>query len=182
MPRSPFLAAAEQRSKALTLRGLLALPEPVQRALAGRRLVIDGQTLAVDTQLMLRLERVVHEPTAEQLPLEQGRRLLVQHTAMAGGSQPIGAVRDVSVDHLRGRLYVPTGATSPRPLLVFFHGGGWVYGDLDSHDAACRFLAERGGVRVVAVDYRLAPEHPFPAARLPPAESPPTASRPGSAP
>jgi len=47
---------------------------------------------------------------------------------------------------------------------VFFHGGGWVYGDLDSHDPPCRFLAERSGVRVLAVDYRLAPEHPFPAA------------------
>jgi acetyl esterase len=59
---------------------------------------------------------------------------------------------------------VPTGAESPGPLLVFFHGGGWVYGDLDSHDAPCRFMAERSGVRVLSVDYRLAPEDPFPAA------------------
>jgi acetyl esterase len=51
----------------------------------------------------------------------------------------------------------------PDPLLVFFHGGGMIYGDLDSHDAMCRFLAEQGGVRVLAVDYRLGPEHPFPA-------------------
>ncbi len=68
------------------------------------------------------------------------------------------------VGDLRGRLFVPTGATARGPLLVFFHGGGWVYGDLDSHDPACRFLAERSGVRVLSVDYRLAPEHPFPAA------------------
>ena len=47
---------------------------------------------------------------------------------------------------------------------MFFHGGGWVYGDLDTHDPPCRFLAERSGVRVLSVDYRLAPEHPFPAA------------------
>ncbi len=47
---------------------------------------------------------------------------------------------------------------------MYFHGGGWVYGDLDSHDPACRFLAERSGVRILSVDYRLAPEHPFPAA------------------
>jgi acetyl esterase len=161
---SPLLTSPEQRAKALLLRATLGLPERVQRVLAGRRVVLDGQTLAVDTQLMLRLERVVREPSTEGLPLEAGRRLLVQHAAMAGGLQPIGAVRDVSAAGRPARLYVPTGAESPGPLLVFFHGGGWVYGDLDSHDAPCRFMAERSGVRVLSVDYRLAPEDPFPAA------------------
>jgi acetyl esterase len=113
---------------------------------------------------MLRLERVVREPSTEDLPLADGRRLLLQHATMAGGDQPIGAVRDVPVGDRPGRLYVPTEATTPGPLLVFFHGGGWVYGDLDSHDPPCRFLAERSGVRLLSVDYRLAPEHPFPAA------------------
>jgi acetyl esterase len=56
----------------------------------------------------------------------------------------------------------PPGAT--RPGLVFFHGGGWVIGDLDTHDTVCRELALQAGVVVVSVDYRLAPEHPFPAA------------------
>jgi acetyl esterase len=164
-PRSTSLAAAEQRAKAVTLRAALGLPEPVQRRLAGRRITIDGQTLAAETQLLLRLERLVREPATEDLPLDQGRRHLVQQAAIAGGAQPIGAVRGVQVGDRPGRLFVPTRATTtPGPLLVFFHGGGWVYGDLDSHDAACRFLAERSGVRVVAVDYRLAPEHPFPAA------------------
>jgi acetyl esterase len=65
---------------------------------------------------------------------------------------------------LPGRLYVPDGAPAAGPLLVFLHGGGWVVGDLETHDPACRFLAERAGVRVLAIDYRLAPEHPFPAA------------------
>ena len=50
------------------------------------------------------------------------------------------------------------------PLLVYYHGGGWVIGDLDTHDDPCRFLAAHAGVRVLSVDYRLAPEHPFPAA------------------
>jgi acetyl esterase/lipase len=63
------------------------------------------------------------------------------------------------------RIYTP--ATTPRatlPALVFFHGGGLVAGNLDTHDALCRTLAEGLGAKVVAVDYRLAPEHPFPAA------------------
>jgi acetyl esterase len=162
--RSPFLATAEEKVKRAVLRGGLALPEPVQRVLAGRRTTIDGQTLATDLQLMLRLERLAREPSTETLRVEQGRRLLVRHTAMAGGAQPIGEVQDLPVGERQGRLFVPTGAAAEGPLLVFFHGGGWVYGDLDSHDPTCRFLAERSGVRVLSVDYRLAPEDPFPAA------------------
>lgn len=63
------------------------------------------------------------------------------------------------------RLYVPRGSLSrPRSLLVYFHGGGWVIGDLETHDGLCRFLATHADATVLAVDYRLAPEHPFPAA------------------
>src|SRR5205085_10379327 len=62
------------------------------------------------------------------------------------------------------RLYVPVGAIDPSPLLVFFHGGGWTVGDCDTHDRACRYLAAQARCRVASVDYRLAPEHPFPAA------------------
>jgi acetyl esterase len=161
---SAHLSALDLHAKRWVLRAALGLPEPVQRVLAGRRITADGQVLAADTQLMLRLQRVAREPAAESLPLAEGRRALLRHTVIAGGRQPIGAVRDLPVGDRPGRLYVPTGATSPGPLLVFLHGGAFVYGDLDSHDPVCRFLAERGGVRVLAVDYRLAPEHPFPAA------------------
>ncbi len=52
----------------------------------------------------------------------------------------------------------------PAPTLLFIHGGGWMYGDLESHDPACRFLAEHSGVQILSIDYRLAPEHKFPAA------------------
>ena len=62
------------------------------------------------------------------------------------------------------RIYRPTGTTGALPALVFFHGGGWVVGSLDSHDHLCRHLCHAGGIMVIAVDYRLAPEHPFPAA------------------
>jgi acetyl esterase/lipase len=63
------------------------------------------------------------------------------------------------------RIYAPADATSaPLPGLVYLHGGGWVAGDLETHDGLCRRLAAASGCRIVAVDYRLAPEHPFPAA------------------
>ncbi len=65
---------------------------------------------------------------------------------------------------LPARLYVPLSAPESGPLLVFFHGGGWAVGSITSHDRACALLAHDSGVKLLSVDYRLAPEHPFPAA------------------
>jgi acetyl esterase len=62
------------------------------------------------------------------------------------------------------RVYVPSDEPGPRPVLVYFHGGGWVIGSVDTHDGTVRAVAEGSGATVVSVDYRLAPEHPFPAA------------------
>jgi acetyl esterase len=151
-----------EKIEAGALRAAMNLPSRLQRVLAGRPVVLDGQTLAADLQLMLRLQRVTKVPPAETLPVPDGRLEILHQTRVAGGSHPIGAVRDMPVGDLPGRLYTPTEVGSG--LLVFFHGGGWMYGDLDSHDASCRFLAERSGARVLAVDYRLGPEHRFPAA------------------
>jgi acetyl esterase len=136
----------------------------VQRRLAGPPVVIDGGELAVDTQLMLRLTALAGEPDPATLTLAQGRVALTRQATLAGGRQPIGSVQTVETPGGRARLYTPTSAGAHGPLLVFLHGGGFIFGDLDSHDAACRFLAERSGVRVLSVDYRLAPEAPFPAA------------------
>ncbi|GHG39629.1 MULTISPECIES: alpha/beta hydrolase [Amycolatopsis] len=58
----------------------------------------------------------------------------------------------------------PAGVPAPGPAIVYFHGGGFVLGSIDTHEGACRPLAEEAGVRVVSIGYRLAPEHPFPAA------------------
>jgi len=152
---------------AVERRGLsaaMALPATVQHLLSGGAVEIDGQTLAGDLQIMLRLQSLVGLANTETLPIDEGRIALRHHTDLTGGHQPIGSVRDLDAGGRPARLYVPTDATATGPLVVFFHGGGFMHGDLESHDAACRFLAERSGVRVLAVDYRLGPEHQFPAA------------------
>jgi acetyl esterase len=146
------------------LTAAMSLPLPAQRVLAGRPVRIDGLTLATDVQLMLRMQRLVGLRGAEDLPLADGRAVLRRTTRLTGGDQPVGAVRALQAAGLPARLYVPSGASGPGPLVVFFHGGGFWCGDLDTHDPGCRFLAERAGVRVLSVAYRLAPEHPFPAA------------------
>ncbi len=85
-------------------------------------------------------------------------------------AQEVASVHDLAIDGLHGpitlRWYRPMGSapTEVLPGLVFLHGGGWVIGDLDTHDTLCRELANRARASVVAVDYRLAPEHRFPAA------------------
>jgi acetyl esterase len=152
-------------------RALMSLPAPVMRALAGRPVVVDGQVLDTETQWMLRLQKIIREPAAEKLPFDEARVVVRRQAKLVGGDQPIGLVRDLKVpgaeEEIPARLYVPRSqVASPRasPLLFFVHGGGMMYGDLDSHDAVCRFIAERADVRVISIDYRLAPEHRFPAA------------------
>jgi acetyl esterase len=75
---------------------------------------------------------------------------------------PVKVVRGVDADGVPARLYVPDAAACP--VVVYLHGGGWVLGGLDTHDGVCRLLAARSSCAVLAVDYRLAPEHPYPAA------------------
>ncbi|HVW75738.1 MAG TPA: alpha/beta hydrolase [Rhizomicrobium sp.] len=84
------------------------------------------------------------------------------------GMVEIGGVRDllmpVSAGHVTLRVYSPLGVPARvLPGMLFFHGGGWVAGGLETHDGLCRRLCNETGCRVIAVDYRLAPEHPFPA-------------------
>jgi len=86
-----------------------------------------------------------------------------------GGGEAVASVEDRSLDvggrTLAVRRYRPASVgEGPAPTLVFYHGGGFVIGSLASHDRDCRALANRGQCQVIAVDYRLAPEHPFPAA------------------
>ena len=152
-------------------RALLGLPPRLVRRLAGRPVVLDGQLLDAETQWLLRLQRLTRDPGLSGSDVSAIRQAARRSTRLAGGRQPVGETLDLEVPGGAGpvpaRLYTPTGrvgSAEPAPLLVFLHGGGMVFGDLDTHDASCRLLAERADVQVLAVDYRLAPEHPFPAA------------------
>jgi acetyl esterase len=141
----------------------------LQRAIAGRPVEIDGQTLDAEMQLLLRL--VALDPERDlwgTTPVAAREELVRQALTLEGPKAPVALVEQVEVPGPAGplgaRFYVPEHEQSPLPLLVFLHGGGWVRGNLDSHDNVCRFLAREAGVLVLSVDYRLAPEHKFPAA------------------
>jgi acetyl esterase len=95
-------------------------------------------------------------------------RKLMEHMAFPPADLPMHELRALSIpggagQPMQARLYRPTAVAKP-PVMVFFHGGGWCIGTLDSHDNLCRHLAQMTGMNVVSVDYRLAPEHVFPAA------------------
>ncbi len=143
-----------------------ALPAPLQVALSGSPPIErDGQRLAPEQQLSLavlnRLAAAVTEvPDPERSRVERRRMAAV----FGGPPQPVGAVGDLLIGALPARHYTPPGAREPAPLLVYFHGGGFVFGDLETHDSLCRMLCRSAAAHVLAVDYRLAPENPFPAA------------------
>jgi len=106
-------------------------------------------------------------PDARSSPAD--RRAALEALASAGDDVSTEVeIEDRQISGLAGplpiRIYTPLDSTrTPTPGLVFFHGGGWVAGSLETHDGLCRRLCEAAGCRIVAVGYRLAPEHPFPA-------------------
>lgn len=107
-------------------------------------------------------------PPVESLSPEEARRAAIADLKkVAGEPDEVACVEDVRIPGpggaIRLRVYTPEGG-GPRPALVYFHGGGWVLCDLDTHDVPCRAVARQSGAVVVSVDYRLAPEHKFPAA------------------
>ena len=124
--------------------------------------VIDPQAREVMTYLAS-----LGLPPIDAIPPAEARRQYREVRAtLRPSAPPLLEVRDLTADAKAGpipmRLYRPSDGVLP--AFVFFHGGGWVVGDLDTHDVVCRQIARDAGVVVIAVDYRLAPEHRFPAA------------------
>jgi acetyl esterase len=148
------------------MRAVLSLPPRVLVRLSRRPPVeIDGQRLDPELQLMLALREVVDKAVwDEQMSPQRARELAREELAVTQGNRPVrvGRVTGLTVNGHRARHYAPPEDAGPRPLLLFFHGGGFVVGDVDTHDAPCRILCRHAGVHVLSVEYRLAPEHPFP--------------------
>jgi acetyl esterase len=124
-----------------------------------------------DAARVVELIVAVNRPPYETLsPAEAREAFIASRRALQPDPDPVAEVKDLEAQGPAGtiplRLYRGVGADAglPQPVLVYFHGGGWVIGDLDSHDQACRALANAARCTVVSVHYRLAPEHKFPAA------------------
>jgi len=166
-PDRPLRVA--DRVERLVARVLVRLPPRLQVLLSGEPPVAaDGQTLDPHVQLVRALRRRRNRGgLCEPTPEVARARFRREGVLFRGPVTPVGAVRDFDIPGpggpLRARHYAPD-ARGPRPLTVYLHGGGYVIGDLDTHDEACRILCRHADVHVLSVDYRLAPEHPFPAA------------------
>jgi acetyl esterase/lipase len=107
------------------------------------------------------------EPPLISQSVDDARKAILMFGHLGGEPEPVSHVENRRLSGperaIPVRIYTPTGS-GPFPALVYFHGGGWVVCDLDTHDAVCRSLTNAAGCIVVSVDYRLAPEHKFPAA------------------
>jgi acetyl esterase len=129
--------------------------------------------MALDPQVQAVLELVAkaNRPAYHTLSPKDARQLFIETRPASTPTPPeIGAVKNVTAEGPHGpiplRVYRPAGVAdaTPLPAYVYFHGGGWVIGDLNTHDVICRQLTAASGTSVVSVDYRMAPEHKFPAA------------------
>jgi acetyl esterase len=168
----PFTVA--ERLRGAAARALGRLPAALQIRLSGQPpVVVDGQTLDPALQLLCAIRIRRRTPDFCEPTVFVGRERLKRETAIYSGPKTaVRAVHDLVVEGETGPLgarhYLP--ATAPdgtaAPLLVYLHGGGFAVCDVDTHDEVCRLMCRHGGVHVLSVDYRLAPEHPFPAALM----------------
>lgn len=151
------LAVVERR----IARGLLRLPAGLLRVLAGPPHVRDGLTLDPYVQTILRVQRLRRRPGMQTLTPPRARAEYRRDVGiLSAPARPMCSVQDRDADGVPVRVYIPD---TVRGVLVYLHGGGGVIGDLDACDSPCRALAHAAACAVVSVDYRLAPEHPFPA-------------------
>lgn len=144
------------------------MPDGIKRALySGRLPQVDGRRIDASAQAVCDLVQLVRAPGA--MPSLQESRAQIEMMAAKFDRPTPATVRkeDITLPGAAGpqpaRVYTPAGVTDDAPALLYLHGGGWVQGSIDSHDGLCGKLADWAGIRVISYDYRLAPEHKFPA-------------------
>jgi acetyl esterase len=146
---------------------ILGLPDRWLRLLFGSPPAA-AAGLRPDAWAICRLAATVEEPADQLDPARERARTDRMSQAVAAEIEHPVVTEDIDLrpdgEALAARLYTPAGVSAQGPLLIWFHGGGWVVGSLDSHESPCHMLAVKARVRVLSIDYRLAPEHPFPAA------------------
>ncbi len=151
------------------LKATLSMPTPVLGKITDE-LPSGAELLAPDQRFLASFLRRAGAESVEGIPVEvqreqtDGSAALVGDRVVERGLTVTEHRVEGSGGQLRMRLYRPDDAARPGPLLVWFHGGGWVVGSIASHDGSLRALASGSGVSVASVEYRLAPEHPWPAA------------------
>ncbi|CAN5889354.1 alpha/beta hydrolase [soil metagenome] len=160
--------AHELQGKAANL--ALRMPISWVNILAGPSITRDGRTLDARTQWFLQLLARSGQPTTHQMTVLEARASFDTFVPLLSGRPaPVGEIVDRTIEgpagRLRIRIYRPAGTVARLlPTILYFHGGGWTIGSLEGYELACRYFCARSGCAVVAVDYRLAPEHKFPAA------------------
>ena len=152
-------------------RKLFRLPPRIQLALSRRAAITrDGASLHPEMQLLLAVSRQIDALTTLSHPsVAVARQNMLEHTTRFNGAGPeVAGVRDFQIvtpeATLPARQYVPRSHGAAPPLLVYFHGGGFALGSLDTHDHVCRVLCRSAHIQVLSVEYRKAPECPYPAA------------------
>jgi acetyl esterase len=125
--------------------------------------------MVLDAQVQLWLKQLADAqvPPLEKLTVEEARRQMEETAASLETGEAVWQITETQLagpaGPLRVRVYDP-GVHQPSPAMIFFHGGGWVIGSIESHDCLCRCLANATGIKILSVAYRLAPEHRYPAA------------------
>jgi acetyl esterase len=151
-------------------RALFRLPPRVQLALTRRPAITrDGAALHPEMQLLLAISRALDATTTLSHPsVAVARKQMLYNTSRFNAAAPeVAAVRDFQLATpdatLPARHYAPRSSEKPAPLLVYYHGGGFAIGSLETHDHLCRSLCHGANVHVLSVEYRKAPEFPYPA-------------------